>query len=175
MAEQVEGRRFGRIGAGGIAIGLIIVAAIAFILFSALGDRASAVVDTAAGKQFPCTVQSVYDGDGPINCAETDTEGNPVRVRLRGIEARDADNSCRLAADRCPRASGAEAKAELTRLAVGRLQCTSFGPSYNRVDSSCRTAAGLDVSCEMIRRGMAVRWPEYDPEGRLISCVPPRR
>ncbi|MGZ8336283.1 MAG: thermonuclease family protein [Allosphingosinicella sp.] len=174
MAEEKEGTGRGGIGGGTIAIGLIILAAIAFILFSALGNRASAVVDTAAGRQFPCTVQTVYDGDGPINCAETDAEGKQVRVRLRGIEAREADNSCRYP-DLCPAASGAEARAALTRLAVGRLQCTSFGPSYENVDASCRAPDGADISCEMLRGGMAVRWPQYDPEGRLIPCVPTRR
>ena len=172
MVGSVAGR-LGRIGIGGIVIGLIILAAIIFILVSAMGGAGAAVVDTAAGREFPCTVQSVYDGDGPINCSETDTAGQQVRVRLRGIEARESDNSCQ--AETCPEATGAEAKAQLEQLAVGRLECTSFGPSYNRVDASCRTATGVDISCEMIRSGAAVRWPQYDPEGRLASCVPNRR
>ena len=163
-----------KVSTGAIAIALIILAAIAFILFSALGQASSAAVDTASGSQFPCTVQSVYDGDGPINCAENDTTGKQVRVRLRGIEAREADNSCRYE-NLCPEASGAEAKAQLTRLAVGRLECTSFGPSYNNVDASCRNPAGQDISCEMLRSGAAVRWPQYDPDGRLIPCVPAPR
>ncbi len=162
-----------RIGVGAIAVILIILAALAFILFSMMSARGSARVDTAAGKIFSCTVLSVYDGDGPINCAEIDGEGKPVMVRLRGIEAREADNSCQ--AEICPDATGAEAKAHLTSLAVGRLQCESFGPSYNRVDAACRTATGVDISCEMIRSGTAARWAQYDPEGRLASCVPPKK
>ncbi|MDB5668600.1 MAG: hypothetical protein JWL74_1550 [Alphaproteobacteria bacterium] len=173
MAQAAaEGLR--KIAGGAIAVALIILAAIAFILFSALGQTSSAAVDTAAGNDFPCTVQSVYDGDGPINCAETDTAGKRVRVRLRGIEAREADNSCRYE-DLCPEASGAEAKAHLTRLAVGQLECVSFGPSYNNVDASCRNRSGQDVSCEMLRSGAAVRWPQYDPDGRLLACVPAPR
>ena len=173
MAQSAEaGLR--KVSGGAIAIALIILAAIAFILFSALGQASSAAVDTAAGNQFPCTVQSVYDGDGPINCAETDAAGKQVRVRLRGIEAREADNSCRYE-NLCPAASGAEAKAQLTRLAVGRLECTSFGPSYNNVDASCRNPSGQDISCEMLRSGAAVRWPQYDPDGRLVPCVPAPR
>jgi endonuclease YncB( thermonuclease family) len=173
MAEDTRkpGRR---IGIGALAIGLIIVAAIAFIVVNALGDRGTPGVDIAAGKQFPCTVQSVYDGDGPINCSEHDLSGNPVRVRIRGIEARDADNSCRHP-NLCPQASGAEAKAMLERFAVGRLECTSHGPSYNRVDAFCTNASGQDLSCEMLKSGMAVRWAEYDPEGRLIPCVRPQQ
>lgn len=163
-----------RIGMGGLLIGLIIVAAIVFIAVSVSRDLAGEPVDTAAGREFPCTVESVYDGDGPINCAEVDAEGKQVRVRVKGIEARDSDNTCRLA-DRCPSASGAEAKAALTRLAVGRIECVSHGPSYNRVDAFCVNAQGQDVSCEMLRTGTAVRWAEYDPEGRLANCTPSRR
>lgn len=164
----------GRIGMGGVIAAFVILAAVVFILISALGETASAAVDTAAGRQFPCTVQTVYDGDGPINCSEVDLAGKQVRVRLRGIEAREADNSCRYP-DLCPKATGEAARAELTRLAVGRLECTSYGPSYSNVNASCRTATGADLSCEMLRTGTAVRWPEYDPEGRLVSCVPPSR
>ena len=172
MAQEIGLRK---VSGGAIAIALIILAAIAFILFSALGQASSsAAVDTASGREFPCTVQSVYDGDGPINCAETDTSGKQVRVRLRGIEAREADNSCRYP-NLCPEASGAEAKAQLTRLAVGRLECTSFGPSYNNVDARCSNPSGQDISCEMLRSGAAVRWPQYDPDGRLIPCVPAPR
>jgi endonuclease YncB( thermonuclease family) len=173
VAEQVEKPK-PRIGLGALAIGLIILAAIAFVLVNALRDREAPRVDLAAGKTFPCTVQSVYDGDGPINCAERDTAGNPVVVRIRGIEAREADNRCPRA-NLCPQASGAEAKAVMDRLAVGRLECTSFGPSYSRVDAHCRNASGQDLSCEMLRSGTAVRWPEYDPDGRLVQCVRPYR
>ncbi len=162
-----------RIGVGGLAIAAIIVGALIFVVANVLADQGMPTVDTATGSKFPCTVLSVYDGDGPINCAEHDTEGKPVAVRLRGIEAREADNSCQ--AEVCPTATGAEAKAMLTKLAVGRLQCESFGPSYNRVDSSCTNEGGVNLSCEMIRTGMATRWPEYDPDGRLKGCVPGRR
>lgn len=162
-----------RIGGGGIAVAAIIAAAVAFVLASMLLDLGPAEVDTAAGSAFSCTVLSVYDGDGPINCAEVDGKGQPVKVRLRGIEAREVDNTCRYP-DMCPAATGEEAKAELTRLAVGRLQCRSFGPSYSSVDASCRTPTGDDVSCAMLRSGTAVRWPEYDPDGLLVGCAPRR-
>lgn len=159
-----------KLGGAGIAVAVMIVAALSFILVNMLGDGAMTNVDTSAGKRFACTVLSVQDGDGPIDCAETDLDGKQVMVRLRGIEARELDNSCQ--AEVCPSRSGAEAKAELTRLAVGRLQCESFGPSYSRVDSACTNAQGQNISCEMIRSGTAVRWPQYDPDGRLAACVP---
>lgn len=170
MVAEENGRR---VGVRPILTALVIIAALVFIIISAIASRTPDTVDTASGSSFACTVLSVYDGDGPINCAEIDKAGHQVKVRLRGIEAREIDDSCRYD-DLCPRASGADSKAELTRIAVGRMQCMSFGPSYNRVDAACHTAAGLDVSCEMIRRGKAVRWPEYDPTGLMIPCIPPR-
>ncbi|HEX8532878.1 MAG TPA: hypothetical protein VF662_01805 [Allosphingosinicella sp.] len=163
-----------RVGIGGVAIAGIIAAALLFILVNVVHEAAPAQVNTARGKQFPCTVLNVFDGDGPIACSEKDQEGKQVVVRLRGIEAREQDNKCPRA-DLCPAASGEEAKAALTRLAVGRLQCTSFGPSYTRVNASCLTPTGADLSCEMVRTGTAVRWPEYDPEGRLKHCLPAAR
>jgi endonuclease YncB( thermonuclease family) len=162
-----------RIGTGGIVIAVIVIAAILFVIVSAVFSLKPTEVDIATGSHFPCTVISVYDGDGPINCAEVDAQGKQVSIRLRGIEAREPDNTCQLPV--CPPMSGAQAKAVLTRLAVGRMQCVSFGPSYNRVDASCFSATGVDISCELIRRGAAERWPEYDREGRLIHCVPGRR
>lgn len=172
MASSVFHRLRGKIGVGGLVIGAIVIAAVAFVIVNAVQDITPTEVNTATGSHFSCTVLSVYDGDGPINCAEVDGEGKQVSVRLRGIEAREPDNSCQ--ADVCPQMSGQEAKAILTRLAVGQLQCESFGPSYNRVDSSCTSPSGVDISCELIRTGAAVRWPEYDPEGRLVRCVPNR-
>lgn len=171
MAAALVDRLRANVGIGGIAVAGIIIAALAFIGINLMQDAAPTIVNTSVGSRFQCTVLSVFDGDGPINCAEIDSEGKQVHVRLRGIEARDADNSCSRE-ELCPKASGAEAKATLTRLAKGRLQCTSFGPSYERVDASCTTPTGLDLSCEMVRSGMALRWPEYDQGGRLIKCVP---
>lgn len=171
MAQTLLNRVRAKIGMGGIIVGIIIAAALAFIAASIVSTLDSPPVNIEAGQQFSCTVLSIYDGDGPINCAERDSRGQPVSVRLRGIEAREADDTCQLK-DQCPKASGAEAKAALMKLAVGRLNCTSFGPSYNRVDARCRTATGTDISCEMVRSGAASRWPEYDPGGSLIPCVP---
>jgi endonuclease YncB( thermonuclease family) len=142
-----------RIGGGGLAIAVLITAALIFIIVNVINDRASALVDTSRGSEFHCTVTSVNDGDGPINCAETDAEGKPVAVRLRGIDAREIDNSCQVRV--CPRVSGAQARAVLMRLAVGRLECRSFGPSFNRVDASCRNPLGADISCEMVGRAVA--------------------
>lgn len=173
MTEEAGAVTKRRLGRGGAIVALIILCAAAFIIFNVVRDLAPTRVNTVAKAHFSCTVLSVYDGDGPINCAELDLAGQPVQVRLRGIEAREPDNSC-YHPDLCPQASGAEAKAELARLAVGRLECISFGPSYGRVDASCVNESGTDVSCAMLKSGTAVRWAQYDPEGRLIACVPTR-
>ena len=174
MALSFWNRLKGRWGAGGIAFALIMVLALGFIAINLLRDARRPPVDLSVGSRFPCTVTSIYDGDGPINCSEVDARGQQVVVRLRGIEARENDNSCRRA-DICPPLSGAQGKAVLEELAGGRIECTSFGPSYNRVDARCHTPAGVDISCEMIRRGAAMRWPEYDPNGSLAHCRPQRR
>ncbi len=43
----------------------------------------------SAGARFSCTPIKVYDGDGPIWCAEG------LRVRLAGIAAREMSGECR--------------------------------------------------------------------------------
>lgn len=57
----------------------------------------------------PAPSKDIYDGDEPVDCAKVDVSGKQVRVRLRRIEAREADNSCRYA-NLYPQASGAAAK-----------------------------------------------------------------
>jgi len=41
------------------------------------------------GQTFACTPTAVYDGDGPIGCAEG------PRIRVAGIAAREMDGTCR--------------------------------------------------------------------------------
>jgi endonuclease YncB( thermonuclease family) len=154
-----------------LAIAMVILSALIFIAASALGNLGIQSVDTATGRAFPCTVIKVMDGDGPVICAEKDQEGRPVQVRLRGIEARDGDGDCRIA-EGCPEMNWQEGKAVLTRIAGGRMNCTSYGPYRDRVDAFCSTLDGVDVSCELVKMGAAVRWPEFDAEGRLLNCAP---
>ncbi|WP_159873576.1 thermonuclease family protein [Novosphingobium sp. 9U] len=159
-------------GGMGAVIAAIIIGAVAFILFNVVRDMAPVRVDTAAGERFRCSVLSVFDGDGPIACSEVDQDGQPVLIRLRGIEAREMDDTCHQF-DLCPDASGQAAKAELSRLAAGRLECVSYGPtSFGRVGALCRNGRGVDLSCAMLKSGMAARWAQYDPEGRLLGCQP---
>jgi endonuclease YncB( thermonuclease family) len=50
---------------------------------------ALAVTVVPAGQTFACTPVAVYDGDGPVWCAEG------PRIRLAGIAAREMDGTCR--------------------------------------------------------------------------------
>jgi endonuclease YncB( thermonuclease family) len=45
----------------------------------------------------------------------------------------------------------------------------------DRIDAFCSNLSGVDVACELVRMGAAVRWPEFDAEGRLLRCIPGRR
>jgi endonuclease YncB( thermonuclease family) len=68
-----------------------------------------------------------------------------------------------------------EARAVLTRVAGARMSCVSRDAYRDRVDAFCSNLSGVDVNCELVRMGAAVRWPEFDLEGRLVNCIPGRR
>lgn len=175
MAQIVAAHHHHRFDVRLFVIGGVILAAVLFIAASLVGDLGVATVDTATGRTFPCTVLSTEDGDGPVYCAERDQQGMPVIVRLRGIEARDSDGGCRISTG-CTEMTADEAGSVLRRIITGvRIQCVSYGLSYERIDAFCTTPEGVDISCEMVRMGAAVRWPEFDSEGRLAQCVPGRR
>ncbi len=157
-----------------LVVATVIVAAVIFIAASTLGRLGIETVDTSTGRSFPCTVVKVMDGDGPVICEEQDQAGRQVKVRLRGIEARDGDGKCRIAQG-CPEMNWEEARAVLARVAGARMNCVSHDAYRDRVDAFCATPLGEDVACELVKMGAAVRWPEFDRDGRLLSCVPGRR
>ena len=127
---------------------------------------AAAVV--SAGQTFTCTPTHVYDGDGPVWCAEG------PHIRIGGIAAREMDGTCR-SNQPCPRAS--EARDALVRLFGGprgtiptghvivagpRLTCQSEGSAGgSRTAAWCRFPSGTDLSCAMIKTGTALRWDRY--------------
>ncbi len=130
----------------------------------------------AAGASFTCTPTRVWDGDGPIWCAEG------PKIRLAGIAAREIDETCK-PGHPCPRASGRAARDYLVKL-VGQphgrsreghvlvsgkpLRCTSGGSGKgDRTAASCATPAGRDLSCAMVQSGFALRWPGYDRQRKL--------
>ena len=125
----------------------------------------------ATGTSFACTPTRVWDGDGPIWCAEG------PKIRLAAIAAREIDETCKLGHP-CPKASGRAARDHLVTLvgkARGRskeghvlvsgkaLRCTSRGSGKGeRTAVVCVTTAGINLNCAMIRSGYALRWAEFD-------------
>jgi endonuclease YncB( thermonuclease family) len=123
-----------------------------------------------AGQSFECTPVRVWDGDGPIWCAEG------PHVRLSGIAARELDGSCSIGHP-CPDSDPLEARDALVRLigsAVGvsreghilvkgpRMTCLSGGGAGgNRTAAFCQSPLSGDVSCKMIEGGWAALWQKY--------------
>ena len=174
VAQTISAAWLRRLDTHLVVVATVILAAIVFIAASVLGRPGIQTVDTSAGRAFPCTVVKVMDGDGPVICDEQDQQGRQVQVRLRGIEARDGDGNCRIAQG-CPEMDWLEAKAVLVRVAGARMNCVSRDAYRDRVDAFCSSLTGVDINCELVRMGAAVRWPEFDPEGRLLRCIPGRR
>lgn len=127
------------------------------------------------GTMFTCTPVTVWDGDGPVKCAEG------PKLRLAGIAAREIDGSCR-AGQPCPDASGIQARDALVRALGGpkgttrnghvvvlgpKLACVSEGSARgSRTAAWCKLPDGRDLSCAMIKTGTAVRWSRYDRKNR---------
>ncbi len=129
----------------------------------------------ATGTPFSCTPVRVYDGDGPIWCAEG------PRVRLAGIAAREMDGTCR-PGHPCPTVSAEASRDHLAGLLKGsksntvldmtstghvliagpKLSCVSNGSAGGkRVAAWCESPTAGDLSCRMVRDGYALRWKRY--------------
>lgn len=129
---------------------------------------AAAVV--AAGQSFTCTPTHVWDGDGPIWCAEG------PHIRISGIAAREMDGTCR-PNQPCPPATALKARDRLVALFGGprgtistghvivsapAMQCRSEGSAGgSRTAAWCVLASGTDLSCAMVRTGTVLRWDRY--------------
>lgn len=137
---------------------------------------ALAVSVVPSGTTFACTPTSVWDGDGPVWCAE-----GPC-LRLSGIAARESDGTCR-SNQPCSRATAEEAKAALVSL-LGRrtgtsreghalvsgptLTCRSVGGAGgSRTAASCVSPRVGDLSCAMVATRTVLVWPRY---WRRHSC-----
>jgi hypothetical protein len=148
-----------------IAIAGTIVVSIALGL-----PAAKAVEIVGAGKSFKCTPIAVWDGDGPIWCAEG------PRIRISGVAAREMDGTCR-ANQPCPAVGAIEARDKVVRLfggATGKLKtghitvkaptmtCISEGGAVgSRTAAWCKSPVFGDLSCAVVASGGAVRWPRY--------------
>jgi len=124
----------------------------------------------ASGQTFTCTPTHVWDGDGPVWCAEG------PHLRIAGIAAREMDGTCRTNQP-CPAASAIETRDALVQLMGGargtistghvvvrgpRLTCRSEGGAGgNRTAAWCRLPSGADLSCAMIKTGTVLRWDRY--------------
>ena len=124
----------------------------------------------AVGTSFTCTPMRVWDGDGPIWCAEG------PRIRLAGIAAREIDGTCRRGHP-CPRPSGVQSRnhlASLVGVVTGKsreghllvrgpgLRCMSEGNAKGERTAAWCTAPRIgDLSCRMIKDGFAARWERY--------------
>lgn len=124
--------------------------------------RLSAIPSPAVSdRHFSCRVST--DGD-TLRCADGE------RVRLHAVAARETDETCS-AGHPCPSASGASAKSELRRLVQGgTLSCQAIGQSYRRVTAICRTSAGVEVNCAMVRSGTAVIWDRFNREAPICRA-----
>lgn len=123
----------------------------------------------AAGLAFTCTPVAVWDGDGPVHCAEG------PRLRIGGISARELDGTCR-PHHPCPRASAQAARDALVRLLGGPrgrgphghvlvaappMQCSSNGATHQRTAAFCTLADGRDLGCAMLASGTVKKWSAF--------------
>lgn len=124
----------------------------------------------ATGLAFTCTPVAVWDGDGPIWCAEG------PKVRIAGVAAREMDGSCR-PGHPCPAVNAVKARDRLVglfggpkgKLGTGHIKvqapamtCVSDGSAGgSRTAAWCSSPAFGDLSCAVVRAGGAVRWQRY--------------
>lgn len=123
-----------------------------------------------SGQRFECTPVAIWDGDGPIWCAEG------PKVRIAGVAAREIDGSCRHGQP-CPPVSGVVARDRMVQLFGGptgrtsdghvlvrsaTMTCISDGSAGgSRTAAWCRSPVFGDLSCAVVRAGGAVRWARF--------------
>ena len=146
-----------------------------YLFLFAFGLLASSQVPAHAevvprGQTFTCTPTAVWDGDGPIWCAEG------PKVRIAGVAAREIDGTCR-PGQPCPSTSGTDARDNLVQLLGGprgklseghvkvraaAMKCVSDGSAGgSRTAAWCTSPAVGDLSCSVVRAGGAMRWRRY--------------
>lgn len=134
------------------------------------GEAPSATQVVPTGRSFQCTPVAVWDGDGPIWCAEG------PKIRIAGVAARETDGTCRRNQP-CPTASAVDARDRLVRLLGGprgrrpeghvlvsspTMACRSDGSAGgSRTAAWCTSPVFGDLSCAVVHAGGALRWPRY--------------
>lgn len=122
------------------------------------------------GHTFRCTPVAVWDGDGPIWCAEG------PKIRIAGVAARELDGSCR-PSHPCPTMGAIDARDRLVRLLGGprgrlpeghiivksaTMTCRSDGSAGgSRTAAWCTSPSIGDLSCATARAGGALRWSRH--------------
>jgi endonuclease YncB( thermonuclease family) len=133
-------------------------------------DTPAATPIIPAGQMFRCTPTAVWDGDGPIWCAEG------PKVRIAGVASRELDGSCR-PNQPCPSGDAIDARDRVVRLLGGphgslpdghivvrsaTMTCRSDGSAGgSRTAAWCTSPAFGDLSCAVVQAGGAVRWARY--------------
>ena len=118
-----------------------------------------AVSVVPADEEFTCTPTRVWDGDGPVWCAEG------PRIRLAGIAAREIDDSCR-PNQPCPTAGGAEARDALVKL---------IGAPTGRSLEGHVLVTGPAMRCVSVGNGVGTRtaaWCVSATMPQRSSCMP---
>jgi hypothetical protein len=144
--------------------------AIALVGWNFLPPSDAAAQTVPAGSTFQCTPTAVYDGDGPVWCAEG------PKIRIAGVAAREMDGTCR-SNQPCPSVGAIDARNRLVRLLGGpkgtlptghiivhsaTMTCLSDGSAGgSRTAAWCRSSVVGDLSCAVLRAGGAIRWARY--------------
>jgi endonuclease YncB( thermonuclease family) len=123
-----------------------------------------------SGQTFSCTPVAVWDGDGPVWCAEG------PKVRIAGVAAREIDGTCKTNQP-CPAVGAIDARDRLVRLFGGAqgtrreghvivraatMTCRSDGSAGgSRTAAWCVSPEFGDLSCAAVKAGGAVRWDRF--------------
>lgn len=124
-------------------------AAMGWTAFDGIKKEMTPAPAVVSANSFACNDMRVVDGD-TLRCGKR-------RVRLAGIDAPEMPGHCRKGRE-CTPGDPYASTDNLKRLVeAGPLQCTEEDVDhYGRTIARCR-AAGVDVSCQQIADGQAVR------------------
>jgi hypothetical protein len=121
--------------------------------FLAAGEAPARVVP--AGTTFQCTPTAVWDGDGPLWCAEG------PKLRVAGVASREIYGTCRDGARLVRVLGGPKGKRPEGHVIVrsATMTCRSDGRAEgSRTAAWCVSPTIGDLSTAVVRAGAAVGW-----------------